>query len=238
MISGCSPAAAGDDTANAAAEAANAHQDPGDHVVDPHEVAGLILVDVALLDLVDPVILVDLSGHDISRSERAALTKSPDHAGDPPGHVAALEAAENGWAAWDADEECGAEDTALVDEAPHEPGHEVVVDVVEVSDGVGDCGSPSVKARLGVHDLLSVDNTVPAVAVGVVHGELTEVDGECDQNSAHSQSADAGADLGAEASALQLLLVGVHDEEELFRILLIMAEFSDAPLIASRSSAY
>ena len=83
------------------------------------------------------MVIAHICGLNISSGERAALTESPDHSGDPEGEVAALEAAEDGWAAGDADEGRGTDHTALVDEAPHEPSHEVIVNMVEVSDGLG-----------------------------------------------------------------------------------------------------
>ena len=83
------------------------------------------------------MLIANICGLNISRGERATLTESPDHTGDPKGEVAALEAAEDGWAAGDADEGQSTDYAALVDEAPHEPSHIVIVNVVEVRDGLG-----------------------------------------------------------------------------------------------------
>ena len=132
--------AGADSSTEAAAAAANTDEDPGDHVVDPHELAGCILEEFVVLDELDPLLLiwsvigVKWGGQDITGSKSTALTESPDHAGNPPGEAAALEAGEDGRAAGDADEHQGTELAAGVDEAPHEPGHEVVVNGVEFSD--------------------------------------------------------------------------------------------------------
>ena len=134
--------------------------------------AGRVLHSILGLDFLDPLLLSDIFGNVTTGSEDAALAESPDHAGNPPGQAAALEAAEYGKAAGDTEHEHHGNFSATgVDETPCEPDQEEVVNWVEVSDHC--------TRRLGVplflqlHVLDVADLTVPAVTVGVHESEET-----------------------------------------------------------------
>lgn len=124
---------AADDATDDTASASDTPEDPGDEEVDVNEAARLNLEErVFSGDWSNPLIfslgadLINITG-----SELAGGAETPDHTGDPPSHEGAISA---NWDAW-ADDGNGQADDHRNEraEAPHEPGDEVVVDVVHIS---------------------------------------------------------------------------------------------------------
>ena len=124
---------------DAAHEAHEAHERPGEHVVSCHEASRVDLVRaVAFFAGVQNLPREFVF---FIRSEFAARAESPDNAGNPPGGKAAADAAgevhadhfdERRALNKDGTEALEATNYDVVEEAPGEPSHEVVVNVVEV----------------------------------------------------------------------------------------------------------
>ena len=173
---------AGCEGAEDAAATGDSERDPGDEVVDVHEVAGAVLVkgtissDLSFIG--EGINFIESFGH-VTGGERASSVESPDHAGDPPGEATATgtghaEAHEAGTNARGEHSAEGGEDTSGagekgLDEAPKEPSDKLAVDIVESLTSKGTFRFGAEKSGL------SLEFAVPSLFVGVGESVFAEV---------------------------------------------------------------
>lgn len=186
---------AGTEGAEDTAAAGDSHEDPGDEVVDGHEVSRGDLVEGLGSDEGSLEVTVHI-GVGVTGGEAASNVESPDHTDDPPdettagetAHTEATEAGAEGWAEEHAESgnKTSKDGEELVPEAPEEPGDHVSVHVGDV-DGTGGFGGGSIR----VESINASGLTVDGGCVGVVVGVPAEVDHEGDPATAHGETADA-----------------------------------------------
>ena len=82
---------AGENRGEQRTAAADAQNDPGDHVVNVHEVTGLVLEEASISSQTGfpsgGFLGIHSFGDDVTGGVLSSVAESPDHAGDPPGEA-------------------------------------------------------------------------------------------------------------------------------------------------------
>ena len=200
---------AGEETSDDAAAAADSEEDPGDEVVDVHEVAGAVLEEGVLSGesfFPNEGLLCSLiRGDDVTGGVLASSAESPDHAGDPPGEATATGSGESktnegrssasGNKTTETAEDTEAARGEGLDESPKEPSDKLAVDIVE---RLCTCFHGSVFGLVQIFD--SCDNTVPSIRVGVGQTVLAQEGNKGDDTSAAGETTAEGDGHGGAAA--------------------------------------